>query len=176
MDQSVILPLVHPERYSDSGLLLSPMKKPFLIFGSIFLALIILGAIGIAFLVVKGIKLDNESRRYADAVTPAIVSAWSEKALLDRASPEFKKAVTIDELDRMFRWFSGLGSLQRCEPAEGHALMSATTLEGKKITAQYFVKTTFEKGEATIKLTLIRHGEQWQISAFSVHSAALAPP
>jgi hypothetical protein len=119
------------------------MKKFFIILGSIFLAVIVLGAIGIAFVTIKGSALDKESKAYADSAIPAIVSAWSEKELLDRASPEFKKAVTIDQLDRLFRWVSGLGALQKCDPAEGHSMMSATTQTGNVISAQYTAKATF---------------------------------
>jgi hypothetical protein len=93
------------------------VKKFFIILGSIFLAIIVLGAIGIAFVAVRGNALDKESKAYADSAIPAIVTTWSEKELLDRASPEFKQAVTIDQLDRLFRWVSGLGQLQKCEPA-----------------------------------------------------------
>jgi hypothetical protein len=152
------------------------MKKIFIILGSIFLAVIVLGAIGIAFVAIRGNALDKESKGYADSAIPAIVSTWSEKELLDRASPELKKAVTIDQLDRLFRWVSGLGQLQKCAPTEGQALMSATTQTGKMISAQYTAKATFQKGEATIKLGLIKHGDQWQILSFYVDSPALAPP
>ncbi len=152
------------------------MKKFFIILGSIFLVLIIAIGIGIAFVAIKGTALDKESKAYADSAIPAIVSTWSEKELLDRASPEFKKAVTIDQLDRLFRWVSGLGRLQKCEPAEGHSLMSATTQNGKIVSAQYVAKAAFEKGEGTITLGLIKHGEQWQIINFNVNSPALVPP
>jgi hypothetical protein len=152
------------------------MKKFFIILGSIFLAIIVLGAIGIAFVAIRGNALDKESKTYADSAIPAIVSTWSEKELLDRASPEFKQAVAIDQLDRLFRWFSGLGQLQKCEPAQGQALMSATTQTGKRTSAEYTAKATFQKGEATIKLGLIKHGDQWQILGFHVDSPALAPP
>ena len=152
------------------------MKKFFIILGSIFLAIIVLGAIGIAFLAVRGSALDKESKAYADSAIPAIITTWSEKALLDRASPEFKKAVTLDQLDRLFRWASGLGRLQKCEPAEGHSLMSATSQTGKMISAQYTAKATFEKGEATVALGLIKHGDQWQILRFNIQSPQLVPP
>jgi hypothetical protein len=152
------------------------MKKFFIILGAIFLAIIVLGAIGIAFVAVRGNALDKESKAYADAAIPAIVGTWSEKELLDRASPEFKAAVTIDQTDRLFRWVSGLGRLQKCEPAQGQALMSATTQAGKRISAEYNAKATFHKGEATIKLGLIKHGDQWQILSFYVNSPSLVPP
>ena len=151
------------------------MKKFFIILGSIFLAIILLGAIGIAFVAVRGNALDKESKAYADAAIPAIVTTWSEKELLDRASPEFKQAVTTDQVDRLFRWVSGLGQLQKCEPAQGQALMSATTQTGKMISAQYTAKATFQKGEGAIKLGLIKHGDQWQILNFHVDSPALVP-
>jgi hypothetical protein len=152
------------------------MKKFFIVLGSVSLGIIVLGAIAIAFVAIKGSALDKESKAYAESAIPAIVSTWSEKALLDRASPEFKSAVTIDQLDRLFRWVSGLGQLQKCEPAQGQAVMSATTQTGKRISAQYTSKATFQKGEATIKLGLIKHGDHWQILSFHVDSSALVPP
>ncbi len=151
------------------------MKKFLIVLGSIFLGIIVIVAASIAFVAVRGTRLDKESKAYADVATPAVVTTWSEKALLDRASPEFKKAVTIDQLDRLFRWISTLGTPQKIEPAEGHALMSATTQYGKRITADYDIKATFEKGEANIHLTLIKHGDNWQIMGFRVNSPALVP-
>jgi len=151
------------------------MKKFLIVLGSIFLAIIVTVAVGIAFVAVRGTRLDKESKVYADTAIPPIVGTWSEKALLDRASPEFKQVSTIDQLDRLFRWFSSLGRLQHASPAEGHSLMSATTEYGKRITADYDVKATFEKGEATIHLTLIKHGDNWQIMSFRVNSPALVP-
>jgi hypothetical protein len=152
------------------------VKKFFIILGSIFLALIVLGGIGIAFVAIRGNALDKESKAYADSAIPAIFSTWSEKELLDRASPEFKKAVPIDQLDRLFRVASRLGQLQKREPLQGQALMSATTQTGQMTSAQYVAKATFQKGEATIKLGLIKHGDQWQILSFHVDSPALFPP
>src|SRR5438034_10755745 len=124
------------------------MKKFFIVLGSVFLAIIVLGAVGIAVVAIKGSALDKESKAYADSAVPAIVSTWSEKALLDRASPEFKKAVTIDQLDRLFRWVGGLGQLQKCGPAEGQAVMSATTQTGKRISAQYTSKGDIPEGRS----------------------------
>ena len=152
------------------------MKKFLIVLGSIFLALIVLAAIGIGFVAVRGTALDKESKSYADAAIPAIVTTWSQKELLDRASPEFKNAMTIDQLDRLFQVFSRLGRLQKCEPVQGQAIMSATSQTGRTTTGQYTAKATFEKGDATIMLVLIKHGTQWQIGGFHVDSPAFAPP
>jgi hypothetical protein len=152
------------------------MKKFFIILGSMFLVIILLGVIGIMFVAVRGNALDKESKAYADTAIPAIGTTWSQKELLDRASPELKQAVTTDQLDHLFRWVSGLGQLQKCEPAQGQALMSATTQTGRMISAQYTAKATFQKGEALIKLGLIKHGNEWEILNFHVDSPALVPP
>jgi hypothetical protein len=151
------------------------MKKFFIILGAVFLAVLVAGGSGIAFLAYRGIALDKESRAYADKAIPAIVSNWSERELLDRASPEFKQAVTIDQLDRMFRWFSRLGQLESCEPSTGQAGVSVTPKEGKIIIGQYTAKAKFQNGEAAVSLRSIKHGGQWQILRFDVNSAALAP-
>ncbi|MDQ6630560.1 MAG: hypothetical protein M3Y82_02245 [Verrucomicrobiota bacterium] len=152
------------------------MKKFFIVLGLIFFTVIVIGAIGIGFIAYRGNALDKESKAYADSAIPTIVTGWNENELLARASSEFKQAVTTDQLDRLFRWVSGLGQLQKCDPAQGHALMSATTQAGKMISAKYTARATFQKGEATIKLGLIKHGNQWQILSFYVASPALVPP
>lgn len=152
------------------------MKKSLIVLGSIFLPLIVLAVIGIVFVAIRGSALDKESKAYADSTIPAIISTWSEKELLDRASPEFKKGVSIDQLDRAFRYYSSLGSLMKCEPAQGQAIISATSQTGRMTTGQYAAKATFEcKRDATIKLAIIKHGKQWQIWGFHVDPHRSAP-
>src|SRR5438552_1231216 len=98
------------------------MKKFFIVLGSIFLALIVLGAIGVVFVAARGNALDKESKAYADAAIPAIVTTWLDKALLERASPEFNQATSAVQVYHMFRsWESSLGRLQKCEPAQGQS-------------------------------------------------------
>jgi hypothetical protein len=145
--------------------------KNFLIFlGSIFLALIVLVALGIGFIAMRGHALDKESKAYADAAIPAIFTTWLDRALLDRASPElYHDKTTAVQVYRMFR--SGeslLGRLQKCEPAKGQSEIFASSQTGKRITATYTAKAQFEKGEATITLALIKHGDQWQIRQFEI--------
>jgi len=151
------------------------MKKFFTILGIIFLVIIVLGAVGIGFIAVRGNALDKESKAYANRAIPAVVSGWSEQELLARASPEFKQAVAPEKLDQMFHWFTSLGPLQKCEPARGQAGITVTPKTGKVISGQYTAKAKFEKGDATIKLVLIKHNDHWQIASFYVDSPALMP-
>src|SRR5262245_31150911 len=120
------------------------MKKFLIILGSIFLALIALGALGIGFLAVRGNALDKESKAYADTAIPAIVTTWDKKELMGRVSPEFKQAVTADQVDRLVRWMSSLGRLQKCESAQGQSYQSVSHT-GKQITAKYTAKAQFQK-------------------------------
>jgi hypothetical protein len=133
---------------------------------TIFLALFVLAALGIGFVAMRSNALDKESKACADAAIPAIFTTWLDKALLDRASPEFNQTTTAVQLYAMFRWWEGsLGRLQKCDPVQGQSLMSVTTPSGKAIGVKYVTKAQFEKGGVTILLTLIKHGDQWQLSA-----------
>ena len=147
--------------------------------GFVVAPLIVLGAIGITFLAYlagRGNHLDKESKAYADTAILAIVRTWDEKELMDRASPEFKQAVTADQLGRLFRWASRLGRLQEWRPAQGQSLRFFTPQSGTEITAKYTAKAQFEKGEAIITLFLIKHGDQWHIVGYSVESPQLLVP
>ena len=55
------------------------MKKFFIVLGSIFLALIVLVAIGIAFIAIKGTALDKESKAYADSRFPPLSQHGAKK-------------------------------------------------------------------------------------------------
>jgi len=149
------------------------VKKLFIVLGLVFCAVFALGAIGIAFVKVRGNELDKESKAYANAAIPAITDGWNEKELLDRGSPEFKRAATQKLLDQTFYHFRRLGRLKKCEPVQRQAGFSAAAPTDKTVAAQYTAKATFENGPATITLGLIKRADQWQISRFVVNSPAL---
>jgi hypothetical protein len=150
--------------------------KKFLIgCGAVSLILLVIGAVGVGTLVYGGTRLDKESSVYADAAVKAIATDWSEKALLDRASPEFKQATSIDQLDAYFVGCSKLGRLQQAEPMKGQSTTSYYTGVGKRIQGLYTAKAQFENAEATITVGLIKHGDQWQISRFEVQAPGYRP-
>src|SRR3954471_6139285 len=100
------------------------MKKFLIGCVALSVILLIIAVIAVAILAYRGTQLDKESSVYADAALKAIATDWSEKALLDRASPEFKKAVPIDQLDAYFGGCSKLGHLQQAEPMKGQSGIS----------------------------------------------------
>jgi hypothetical protein len=151
------------------------VKKFLIVLGALFLILLVVGGIAFAILAYRGNTLDKESSAYADAALKTIVTEWSEKALLDHASPEFKQAVPIDQLDSYFRSCSKLGALQHADPMKGQAGISYDARVGKRIQGQYSTKAQFENAEATITMGLIKHNEQWQILRFDVQAPGYHP-
>lgn len=150
------------------------LKKLFIVLGIIFLALIVVGAIGVGYLAYRGNNFDKESKAFVNAAIPAIVTNWNKKELLDRASPEFKKEVSDAQIDQLFNQFAALGRFMTFDSATGQSSIYASPQTGKVITADYEAKAYFEKGGAKVKIKLIRHADQWQISAFNVQAGTIA--
>jgi hypothetical protein len=150
--------------------------KKFLIgCGALSLILLVIGMIGFAILAYRATQLDKESSVYADAALKVIATDWSEKALLDRASPEFKQTTPIDQLDGYFRQYAKLGHLQSAEPMKGQAGISYFPATGKRIQGLYSTKAQFDNAEATVTLGLIKHGDQWQILSIHVDAPGYHP-
>jgi hypothetical protein len=163
------------QRAKTLQIVLPVLKKLCTVLIAILLGFIALGAIGLVSAAIHTSALSKEAGAYVNAAIPAIVTGWNEQELLNRASPEFKQSAPPAKLDNFFHWFSGLGRLKQCDPAEGHAHMHLSPQEGEVITALYTVHATFEKGEATIELRLVKRGDQWQIVNFVLNSPALPP-
>ena len=151
------------------------MKKFLIGCGALSLILFVIGVIGFAILAYRGAQLDKESSAYADAALKAIATEWSQKALLDRASPELKQATPIDQLDAYFRQYAKLGRLESAEPMKGQAGISYHPATGKRIQGLYSTKAQFENAEATVTLGVIKHGDQWQILSIYVDAPGYHP-
>lgn len=155
------------------------MKTFFAVLGVIFLILLLiaLGGVGVGFFAFGGnpvdaigiglltpriATLDNEGKAYADTVIPAIAGSWNVNEVLNRESPEFKQTVSQQQLEQMLQRAATLGHLQKCEPAQGQSMISIRT-QAKEIKGDYAAKATFEKGEAVVQVSIIKHDDQWQI-------------
>ena len=148
------------------------MKKLLIILGAVFLVIILLVAVVVGVAAVRGSALDKESKAYVDRNLPLIISAWDEQELLSRASPEFTQNTKREDLDRGFSGLSRkFGKMQSYEGAKGQSYVSYRVLSshsGRVITAEYVARVTFAGGSASIDITLIKHGEQWQIERFEI--------
>lgn len=150
------------------------MKKFLIGCGSLCVIFIAIVA-GLIFLFVsKASKLERSAQEYMDTTIPGIITDWSTQTLLDQASPELLKTVTPDQMARYFEKFHQLlGPLQSYHGARGGTRYTYTTEDGRRDLGEFTVFADFEKGEAEIKVSLIRHDGKWQISGFHVNSPAL---
>jgi len=146
------------------------VKKALMILGGVFLVLVVVVIAGIAIVAVKGSALDKECKQYVDAAVPAIASKWDITEIQKRASPEFKAAVKDEDLEKLIRMFRRLGKFKAYDSAKGEANISVTSEHGKVVSAEYVASADFEAGPAEIKMSLIKHGDQWQILGIHVNS------
>ncbi len=144
-----------------------------MVLGGVFLALVVIAIVGFAFLSKKGNALDRESKKYVDTAVPAIIAQWDLKEIMDRASPELKNAVSEDEMKKLLDWFQKLGTFKEYKGSTGQATMFVKPGQGEVISAQYVANAEFENGPSEIKISLIKHGDDWQIQGFHVNSKAL---
>jgi len=144
------------------------MKKFFIALGVIFLVLILLAAIGIGITAFKGAALDKESKAYVDAAVPAIISSWNTQELLSRASSELNQMTTANDVERLFQSLRLLGKMQKYQGSQGESVTSKILGKGTTISGRYLVSADFEGGTAKIYVTLIKHGNLWQIAGFRV--------
>lgn len=155
------------------------MKTFFAVLGIIFLVLILvaLGGVAVGSFAMRGnsvetvaiglltsriTTLNNEGKAYADTVIPAIAANWNVKEVLDRESPELKQNATQQQLEQMLQRSAAMGHLQKCEPSQGQSVI-AITARGTEIKGDYSAKATFDKGEAVVQVSIIKHDDQWQI-------------
>jgi hypothetical protein len=151
----------------------SSMKNVFIILGGLFLVVIIVVGVGITYLSKTGDALDKDSKAYAEAAIPAIITDWDESALQTRESPELVAASSAAELSELFNTFRKLGKLKYFDGVKGEALIATSPQSGSVITARYIASAQFDHGFADIDLGLIKHGEAWQILRFRLNSRAL---
>ncbi len=149
------------------------MKKTLMILGGIFAVLIVLGVIGLAVLAVKGTALDKESKAYVDEVTPRILANLNKETLFQHASGELKNSASEEEFDKIFNLFAKLGEFKGYKGASGEASISLTSERGKRITGLYQAQAEFENGPATVNVTVIKKGDNWQVMGFYIDSMAL---
>ena len=145
------------------------MKKVIMILGYIFLALIVGLLVGFGSLTVIGKKLDKESKAFVDAAIPAIISTWDVGEIEKRASPEFNADVDYDGLEQDFGVLRQLGNLVMYKGSTGDAHITLSLQYGYEITADYTASADFEAGSTNMRMSLIKHGGQWQILDFKIN-------
>lgn len=149
------------------------MRKFFMWFG-IGAAVLIAGLVAIlVYVAVQGSALDGESRVYAAESVDAIISSWKPDELIRRATPQLRASAKPSDVEGLFSALAiGLGKVIETDVPVGGSLVSVTSAQGKVISANYTMKARFEKGDAVIRIALLKVDEQWRVHGFNVDSAA----
>jgi hypothetical protein len=145
------------------------VKKVIMTLGYIFLAIIVVVIAIVGSIAIIGTQLDKESKAYVDVAIPAIVSTWDVGEIEKRASPEYNNEVDYDELEQDFESLQQLGELVEYKGSIGDANISFFHKFRYEITADYTASAEFEEGTTTIRMSLIKHGDRWQILEFTIN-------
>jgi hypothetical protein len=151
------------------------MRSFFVWVGVAAMALAVIVAGGVAYMVHLGSGLDKESRAYAESAVTAITSTWDSQALTNRASLALLKLTPPDRLGALFGWFSSLGKLTSQQDCTGQASVFAMAGQPTRTLAHCRCDEQYEHGAATVSLSLIKGDNGWEINGFNVSSPALIP-
>lgn len=146
------------------------LKMTFAVLGGIFLILVLSLGACVGSLALKMPGLNEESQAYADETIEAVCAEWDQAALEERLSPEFWEVTSRADLKKLFEIVGKLGPLETFEASQGEANIRRFLGQGEQVTAVYVADAEFEQGPATITLTLVKHGDDWQVAGFNVNS------
>ncbi|HVF56195.1 MAG TPA: DUF4019 domain-containing protein [Pyrinomonadaceae bacterium] len=101
------------------------------------------------------------------------IAAGRSQKLYDEAAPEWRATVSADESRRILeRVLARLGKVESRAFHSGTEQQSATgKLSGHSLEVVY--QTTFERGTAMEKFTLLERDGRWLLAGYSVSSEAL---
>jgi hypothetical protein len=130
----------------------------------------------VAMFVIWGTQQDRSARRYLASAVPAIFNEWDIEALQRRASDELKNepqfGLRVPVMFLMLR--DVLGPLKTIEEPQGSAGFNwGNSGPAQGTYGDYLIRARFERGEAELRLLVVREGSNWRIRAFNVNSPAL---
>jgi hypothetical protein len=120
-----------------------------------------------------GPRLDTESRAFADQFIPEVVVTWDTSAFEHNMSPELASRLSHSDITAAFyACRTKLGQFESCGGSEGGSHTEWTN--GRQtITATYHTRLTYGSGPSAVDLSLIKHGDKWQVLGFNVRSVAI---
>ncbi|MCK9918957.1 hypothetical protein MXD81_58515 [Microbacteriaceae bacterium K1510] len=149
------------------------MRKFFYGLGIVAAVVIVCGAVGLFVLFRNGASLDADSRAYVDAAAPRIVADWSAEELWKRASPRLRATAKREQIEAFFNAAKGaLGPLAEYRGSQGQAFVSVVNAH-TNVSGNYVVQCTFQKGSATLRISVVKQDEQWMIEGFHIDSSQI---
>lgn len=150
------------------------VKKVLIVLGVIFLVLVlIISGIGV-FTWYKSSKYENTAVPYIKAAIPEL-SKWDIEITKEYMAPEVKKEISDEDLNKVIKYLSKLGSLVSIEkPSFTNIYAGATLDSGKKTFVTYTINALYENGNAVITITLLDLGGSFNVYKLNINSMALA--
>jgi len=128
----------------------------------------------------RGLGLDQTGNAYAQTAITAITTHWDWRELRSRATDDLNHRISEQKLSSLFVWYSSLGRRVAEKGCRGNSITIYKSFPGDTgtITGRYVCEETFQEGDATVSITLIRQNGTWRITGFRVNSDALGaePP
>jgi hypothetical protein len=147
------------------------MRKFFFGLGVLAAILIVAGGVGFFFLSRDGAALDRMSKAYVDDSVVAITANWDVDELWKRASPHLRQITKEEQIRGLFDMAkSALGPLAEFRGSEGEAIIS---IKDAHVAAEYLAKGRYQKGDASLRIALVKQGDTWMIEGFRINSNAL---
>jgi len=143
--------------------------------GIVFLVLLV--SLGMFF--AWAFQQDKSARSYVTHAVPAIFNDWNFDALQNRASEQLSNDPQFrSNAPRMFLMLQrALGKLKQAQEPEGSSGYNVGNVSPAQGTyGDYLIRAEFERGEAELRLLLVRERGVWRIRAFNVNSPVLARP
>jgi hypothetical protein len=142
--------------------------------GAVIALIVVAAGIAVFFIARNGTALDAESNAYVGDAVVAITAHWNADELMKRSTPDFRRITKPDVLQGLFDAAStALGPLEDYEGAKGDAMVSVMAGSGTTISARYVAHARFQKGDADLKLTLLKIDGTWRIEGFNISSDAV---
>ena len=154
------------------------MKSFFSIIGIIALIVIIFLGVFAYNGYAKIKNLNEEAKVFSDTVIPKVFTNWDINELNKNSDNDaIKKAgVTEQQTNKIFYYISNsLGKMLEYHPAKDDdsrsRIVNINAGFGKEqISAIYIASAKFEKGEAQIKLSLLKNNNEWKILGWNINS------
>jgi len=164
-----------PVRRSDAKQQIhTPMNRIIILIGVALVLILLIAAVPSWYSFYMGSTLNPSSKTYVDESLLAITRNWSQKELIDRASPQMCESTTTGELNFIFAKCTLLGPVVHYGGATGNVNINISLTNGQVITAHYVAKATFVHGSAEFDISLIRIDGEWKILELHVNSSIFA--
>lgn len=140
--------------------------------GIVLLGIILLFILVAAYTGYKQSEYKETAVPYINKVIP-VISEWDAEKAKPFFVPSTFDNVSKDDFEKLFRWFSKLGSFQSMEEPEFNQVLSGATIrEGASTIVTYTVLTHYENGDAQITIRLLDLGKSFEVYHFNVNSTA----